>query len=195
MPPAEGLYDLCRAWAREDGYEKKVEIADIQLAELVQNQQASGEGDLYYQVLKWYHNVAMAGLRLNMSHGRRFPLDTFLGTPEGARLSAFAELLVEQPIPMLETSDARIYSFGASTEDTNMVFFVKCCVAALEQLWNFNDTTWRCPFYDTCDGTRIPYKDAECLVQPWRKGTRRPACPYGAVAAYLGLSDAEFAAR
>ena len=180
LPSADSLYDLLR----EDActtlqHEQRVRELLLQVSEVVAAQAGAGYKDLLFQVMTWFYSTASHSLGLSVS-GRRFPLDTFLckADPDFRRLTS------DIPIPVVEVPSGDVFSFGAQTVASDAVLFVRSLAHLLHKLSHADAASWPCDLHSSCV---LNYKDAGCTSQPWLKGQHRPACPYGAAAAYLGL--------
>lgn len=185
MPAAPALYDVLRSAAIADGVAAKVLQVEDQLNEIVCIQQRAGTRDVLFQVLRWYRDQVVVALNRNLDQQRRFPLDSYLceATPTGDFLH-FIQAVAEEPIPSVETPSGASFAFGGTTIDSDSVLFIRALGDLLVRLWVEHKAIWSCVLYSTCNH---PIRDQTCTSQPCDKGRLRPACPYGAAAAYLGF--------
>jgi uncharacterized protein YbjQ (UPF0145 family) len=184
---AEEIYDVLRDKARNDGLEALINQAEKQLADVVAVQSRSGQNDHFLKVLQWYANHAIPALRRNMDGTRRFPLDTSARAPsEKVTQESVDRIFSEEPVPLVETPDGSSFAFGGASLDTEAALFLRAIAGIVDQLWHYGAPEWPCLFCSTCG---LDYKDATCEGKPWVKGGLRPACPYGAAVAYLGLKS------
>jgi hypothetical protein len=180
LPAADALYDLVREDARTTlQHEQRVRELLVQVSEVVASQAAAGYGDTLFQAMLWFYSTAHHALSLSIS-GRRFPLDTFLCKAD----ADFQRLSSDIPIPLIESPPRDAFSFGAMTIASDTVLFVRSLAHVLHQLSHTSAANWSCDLHASCV---FHFKDDDCASRPWLKGSRRPACPYGAAAAYLGF--------
>lgn len=185
LPPANDLYDVLRADALEAGVADKVALVGKQLDEIVCVQSASGPDDLLFRVFRWYRDQVVVALGRNLDPQRRFPLDTYVcgsGThPDGG---GFTGIVTEEAIPAVETPSGAIFAFGGESIDSDTVLVIRSLGDLIGRLWFEPAASWPCVLEPTCV---LSYRDAGCTTRPYDKGAKRPACPYGAAAAYLGI--------
>ena len=187
LPSANCLYDVLRSDALRGGVAEKVALVGRQLSEVVRVQEESGKADLLFQVLRWYRDQTKVALARNLDLSRRFPLDTYVcghgPHPDG---EGFTSIVNEEPIPAVETPSGAIFAYGGASVDSQAVLFIRSLGDLVGRLWFEPRAAWPCILLSTCT---LPYRDADCAARPCSKGNRRPACPYGAAAAYLGIPN------
>ncbi len=185
LPEAGDLYDLLRADALRFGLKQRVVQVGRQLDEIVRVQAASGSKDLLFEVLRWYRDRVVAALARNLDPNRRFPLDTYIcGFGLHPDVAGFTAVVAEEPIPAVETPSGAVFAFGGRSVDSDTVLFIRSLGDLVGRLWFEPVASWPCVLESTCG---LGYRDAGCTTRPCDKGRRRPACPYGAAAAYLGI--------
>lgn len=185
LPAANDLYDLLRAQALGGGVANKVALVGQQLDEIVRVQSASGPNDLLFQVFRWYRDRVVVALARNLDAKRRFPLDTYVcGSGPHPDVAGFTAAVAEEPIPAVETPSGAIFAYGGKSVDSDSVLFIRSLGDLIGRLWFEPVASWPCVLEPTCV---LGYRDAGCTTRPCDKGAKRPACPYGAAAAYLGI--------
>ena len=94
-------------------------------------------------------------------------------------------LFKEVHLPLLFWPDGSTYTVSADEATKEAVFFNRCVVDLLRNVWRRTKDSWPCPVFDCC---KLAMKDTtDCKNYPWRKAWQHPTCPYGAAAKVFGI--------
>jgi hypothetical protein len=182
LPDVEELYDYLRQrfLSRNPQLIKSIQE---NFNKILENQQKSGVNDLLYCSYAWYKEKIISNLRLIEDSSRRFPLDTNFV----ASNNDIGELVLDFPIWLYETYDENSFAFSVEKDTPLFVYFFRSLCDLVNHLLMREETEWNCIWNSTCKDERIPFKDSKCASMPWAHSEHRPACPFGAAAAYLKL--------
>ena len=183
LPSAEETYDLCRDFARADGFESLVWLCNKQLKEQLRHRYKTtgSREDPLYRALCWYRHSAIPLLRQSLNG--RFPLGTALCVPKADADASFIAMMQLYSVPVLE-DETGIYTCYSDALPSDSVFLFRGIGHLLRSIDNAKAFRWRCPFCVRCN---LKTRDDKCLSTPWVKAGEKPVCPYGLASKYLDV--------